>query len=269
MDAPQTDIDLETKARAQAESILQAQAEQLSEVPAVAAFFTAVTNALGVAKPPAPKVTQVPKPGRELLLWHMRGQPDLQSAAALAYTLLEHPAFVATVPPDRECPILTYQVRRKWNDAAQQWAAVRDAKARTSLECDRRLVLRRRGGKVELCCARKDLDISFDPKTQQLVPVRIEGCEPIHHANFAQVTALFPNLTVRLLADGLLAPTQFLPRAGRSAASPDAYVATAPLFVSNMEVYMTDKKKKKDDKDDPNKGFVTWLSNTLKQSGAK
>jgi hypothetical protein len=258
----QSDAELENLARAQAEAIAEAQAAAHAEAPSTNSLF--VKMGLSKAAPSAPQF--IPKPGRELLIWRIKAETDVRRALTLSYTLFNHPDFIATVPAERSCPIAVYQARRKWNDAAKQWTQLGDPKGQTWLRCDRKLMLRRTGQGVSLQIERKDLDVSFDPKEQKLVPVRVEITEPVTFQTLDQVLARFPNLTAKQVVDGMRVPTRFFHHNLRPRAAPDAYVANAPLFVSNMEIFMQDKKKVVEEKDDPNKGFVTWLSNTLRTS---
>jgi hypothetical protein len=196
----------------------------------------------------------------------MKAETDVRRALSLSYALFTHADFIATVPAERSCPIAIYQARRKWNDAAKQWAQLNDPKGQTWLRCDRKLMLRRTQQGICFQIERKDLDVRFDPKEQKLVPVRVEVTEPITFQNLDQVVARFPNLTAKQVVDGLRVPTRYFHHNARPRAAPDAYVANAPLFVSNMEIFMQDKKKAVEEKEDPNKGFVTWLSNTLRSA---
>ncbi len=258
----ESDNELESRARAQAEAIFAAQALLYAQPP--------LLSRMGLQKAPAAPRTAVPKPGRELLLWCMKRETDLDRALQRAFGLLSHPGLVATVPTDRDCPILTYQGRRKWNDAAAEWAKRNDPTAQVWLRAERRLVLRRQGEQVHLLIERKDLDARFDTAEQKLVPVRVEGFEPVRMETRILLSERFPNVSVKALVDGLRHPTRaFAQPAARSRSAADAYVANAPLFVTNMEVYMQEKKKPVAEKEDPNKGFVTWLSNTLKAANNK
>ncbi len=263
--AVETESDLEAKARAQAEAIAQAQALALasSQRSPMQIFFQNLGRTLRLSKEQvSASVVSVQKPGRELLLWQMKQSADIATALDIAFTLFEDARFINTVPLGRDCPVVEFNAQRKWNEAAAEWSKMGGGTAETWLRCDRKLVLRRQGSAVALFVSYKDLCVRFDQKAGKLVPVRVELVEPIDRKKFKLLLDKFPSLNPTQLAEGLRVPTRAFARDGRRGV-PDAYVHQGPL-VANLEVFFLDRKKKKEDKDDPGKGFISWLSGLLK-----
>jgi hypothetical protein len=259
------DSDLEQQARRQAELIFDA----IGAAHAAPATMSSLFQKIGIGATPS-RAVPIPEPGCELLLWRLRSETKLDRAMQLAARLLAHPSFMANLPSDRDCPILVYQARRKWNEAAAAWATLGDPKATTWLRCDRRLLLRHTPKAAQLIVERNDLEVHHDPTEQKLVPVRHQNTRPVQPSDSAQLVDWFPNLTLKLFVDGMRAPTRLLSGQGHSSRGhADAYVHNAPLFVNDMGIFMQEKVKPKEEKEDPNKGFVTWLSNTLRAANNK
>lgn len=257
----ETDNELESQARAQAAAIAAAQDLALANQTG---FWRQVGRAFGV-KNTAPEVLEQ-KPGRELLLWQMKQTSDLKAALPLAYTLLEEARFMNTVPNERECPIHLFQARRKWNDAAKEWAHIGGGDKQVWLRCDRKLILRKQNGVVRLVISRKDLCAKYDTKAAKLVPTRVENIEVIDASRMGEIIEKFPNLTVAYLVEGLRVPTRYFNSAQRGRA--DAYVSDGPIL-PGFELYLMDKKKHPVKEEDPSKGLATWLASVLKSSAAK
>ena len=260
----ETDSELESQARAQAAAIATAQDLALANRTAMQSFWRSVGRVFGI-KDLTPEI-QEQKPGRELLLWQMKQTSDIKSALVLGYTLLEEDRFMNSVPNERECPIHLFQARRKWNDAAKEWAQMGGGDKQAWLRCDRKLMLRKQNGVVRMLISRKDLCVKYDTKVAKLVPVRVENTEVIDASRMAEISEKFPNLTVAHLVEGMRVPTRFFTtnRSGRA----DAYVADGPIL-PGFELYLMDKKKKPAKEEDPSKGLATWLASVLKSSAAK
>ena len=260
----ETDSELESQARAQAAAIAAAQDLALANQTAAQSFWRSVGRVFGV-KDLTPEVV-IQKPGRELLLWQMKQNADLKTALPLAYTLLEEGRFMNTVPNERECPIHVFQARRKWNDAAKEWAQMGGGDKQAWLRCDRKLMLRKQNGVVRIVISRKDLCVKYDTKAAKLVPVRVENTEVIDSTKMAEIIEKFPNLTVVHLVEGMRVPTRYFNSSQKGRA--DAYVADGPIL-PGFELYLMDKKKKTAKDEDPSKGLATWLASVLKSSAAK
>ncbi len=266
MTSLENDSELEREARRQAERTVEALVAAYPTAPPIAALL----QKMGVGAKQA-HIARLPEPGVELLMWRLKGESEPNRALLLILRILSHPDYIAMLPSGRDCPLLHYSARRKWNEAAAQWSKLNDPKATTWLRCERRLLLRRTPQAVQFVIERKDLDVQFDPVAQKLVPARQETVHPWGPKDRQSLFDWFPNLTLKGLVDGLRAPLRQLQAAPayRNHGGADAYVHNAPLFVSNMEIFMHDKKKPVESKEDPNKGFVTWLSNTLRAANTK
>lgn len=266
---PESDSELELQARAQADAIARSEALALEEArqAGLPGVFHALGRALRVSRDQVSAgINVVQKPGRELLVWQMRQLPDLAAAWPLAFELMQEPRFVASVPAGRDLPLFEFKAQRQWAQAVAEWNALGGGSAETWIRCDRQLLLRRDGGKVGLTLSYRDVCVRFDQAAGALAPHKVEASEKIGPGGLAQVQGKLPGFGALDLAEGLRAPGRaLLTRPKRGAA--DAYVKGHNLL-PNLEVFLQDKRaKKKDEAQDAGRGFLTWLSGLVKNSG--